>query len=64
MRQGGRISACGEQAPDTLRHSMGLGDSKRSGSTCWIEALDPAQAARRPLHAEEAKTPQSPLSYS
>ena len=54
MRQGGRVgAACGEQAPDQLRYSMGLSDGERSGSTRWIEALDPAQAARRPLHAEK-----------
>ena len=46
-------AARGKQPPEQLRQTMGLGDGAAMCGAAGIEPLGPAQAARRPLHAEK-----------
>jgi hypothetical protein len=48
-------AARGKQPPDQLRQAVGLGDGHRGCGSRGIEALDPTQAASRPLHPEEGR---------
>ena len=46
-------AARGQHAAEQLRQAMRLGDGRGNEGAAGIEPLDPAEAARRALHAEQ-----------